>query len=101
MGCRGVLQIWILLSGYIDIIINATANTLHVTLSIFQQGPDENLQLMEQSTNRRCRVVHLKFTQDPKSPSSNHYDAILLFAKSGQVCDENKDDLDTVPPGSR
>ena len=40
--------------------------------------------------------------QDPKNPISNHYDAILQFAKSDQVYDQDEDDLtDAVPPGSR
>ena len=31
--------------------------------------------------------------QDCQNTIHRHYDAILLYAKSGQVCDQDKDDL--------
>ena len=41
----------------IDVII-VPAKALHINLSIYQKGPDANLQVIEEITNMRGRAVH-------------------------------------------
>ena len=41
----------------IHVIIIATAKALHVNLSIYQKGPDGNLNVIEQTTNKRGKEV--------------------------------------------
>ena len=63
----------------IHIIIIATSEALNLNLSIYQKGPDGNIQVVEQTTDTGGREVHLKFMWDPHNAAKNHYDAILLF----------------------
>ena len=46
----------------------------------------------------RGREVHLKFMQDYHNSTKNHYDAILLFCKSGQVFDQDKHNFESPSP---
>ena len=69
-----------------------------MNLSIYQKGPDGNIQVIEQTTDIRGREVHLKFTQDPQNPSHNYYNAIFQFDNSGWVFDKDKHDIDRPSP---
>ena len=44
----------------IDVIIFATTKGLHMNLSIYQKGPDGNIQVIEQTIDARGREVYLK-----------------------------------------
>ena len=82
----------------VNLIIITTAKALNLNLSIYQKGPDGNIQVLEQTTDIRGREVHLKFIWDPNNPTNNHYDAILLFDKPGQVCHQDKDNFVSPKP---
>ena len=53
---------------------------------------------MEQTSNSRGRDIQLKFTQDSQNPTHNHFDAIVLYAKSSLVCDQDQEDLGRHSP---
>ena len=45
----------------IDVITIATAQALHLNMSIFQEGPVGNLHVIEKTSKSRGRDVHWKF----------------------------------------
>ena len=101
MGCKGYFKSGNYSNSTVDVIIITTANALHLNMSIYKQGPDGNLQLIEQTSDNKGRDVHLKFTHDPQNLTHNHYAAILLHPKSSllsfsgkeQACDKGEDDV--------
>ena len=74
----------------VGVIIVSIIKALYLNLSIYQKLLDRNIQVIEQATDMRGRAVHLKLMQDPQNASHNHYDAILLFDKPGQILDQDK-----------
>ena len=82
----------------IDVIIIPIAKALHMNLSIYENGRDENMQVIEQTTDVRGREVHLKFMWDPQNTSHKDHDAILWFVKSGEVFYQDEHDLDRPSP---
>ena len=90
---EGYLKLGNFCDSIIDVIIIVAEHAVHLNLSIYEEGPDGNLQAIEQTSNSGGRDVHFKFIQDPKNPTHNCYYAIFLYAKSSWVCDHNEDDL--------
>ena len=72
-----------------NLIIIATSKALHMNLSIYQKGPDRNINVTEQTTDARGREAYIDIYIGPHNPAQNHYSAILLFEKSGQVFDHD------------
>ena len=65
MGHRGLLQIWNYCDSVINLIIIATSKAIKMNMSIYQKGPDGNIQVIGQTTDTRGREARLQFTQDP------------------------------------
>ena len=84
----------------LNVIIFATARALKLNLSIYQKGPNGNIQILKQTTNTTGREVHLKFTQNSHNPANNHYDAILLFDKHAEICQQDEDNFEMPSPTS-
>ena len=79
-----------------DVISIAIAHVLHLSLSIYWEGPDGNIQLIEQTSNNRCRDVHLKFIHDPRiqltttmMPYCCMPNPVILFGEE-QACEKGK-----------
>ena len=84
----------------VNLVIIATPKALNLNLSIYQKGPNGNIQIIEQTTDTRGREVHLKFMCDLHNPTTNHYDAILLFDKPADLCQQDEDNFEGPNPTS-
>ena len=51
-----------------------------------------------QTIDTRCRQVYLKYTYNPHNLTNNHYDAILVFDKPAQLCQQDEEKFES--PGS-
>ena len=48
----------------LDVVVTATPKALHLNLSIYEKGPDGNIQVIEQIIDMRSREVHLRLRWD-------------------------------------
>ena len=74
-GCRKVLQIQNILWHNVLNVIVVTARALKLKLTICQNRPKGNIQILKHSTHATSKEVHLKFTSDPGNVANNHYEA--------------------------
>ena len=82
---RGVFKFVSYCDSVLNVIIIATTKAPKLNLSIYQKGPNGNIQILHQTTNTTAREVYLKFTGDAHNPVSNHYETILLFDKPAEI----------------
>ena len=83
----------------LNVIIIATTRALKLNLSIYQKGPNGNIQIVEQTTCTRGRDFNLRFMWDSQYPANNNYDGILCFNKPAEIHQQDEDNLRVpVPP---
>ena len=84
----------------LDLIVVAMARALNLNLTIYQNRPKGNIQILKDTTDAIAKEAHLKFTCDPSNVANNHYEAILPLDEPTECCTEEEVTTESPHPST-